>query len=53
MLSLRGLVLRRIVISQPQSQEKLAPNWKDPYEIEKVVRFGTYRLKKLGGTMLP
>ena len=41
------LVLRRAAVSQPQNQEKLAPNWKDPYEVKEVVRPRTYYLKEL------
>ena len=42
------LVLRRTAVSQPQNQEKFAPNWEDPYEVKEVVRPRTYYLKKLG-----
>ena len=47
------LVLRRATISQPQNQEKLAPNWEGPYEVKEVVWPGTYYLKELGGADLP
>ena len=46
------LVLRRAV-SQPQNQEKFAPNWEGPYEVRQVVRLGTYYLKELRGADLP
>ena len=46
------LVLRRAAVSQPQNQEKLASDWKDPYEVREVVRPGTYYLKELGGVDL-
>ena len=47
------LVLRRAAASQPQNQEKLAPNWEGSYEVKEVVRPGTYYLKELGGVELP
>ena len=47
------LVLRRATVSQPQNQEKLAPNWEGPYEVKEVVRPGTYYLKELEGAELP
>ena len=47
------LVLRRAAVSQPQNQEKLAPNWEGSYEVREVVRHGTYYLKDLGGADLP
>ena len=36
------LVLQRATISQPQNQEKLAPNWEGPYEVKEVVQPRTY-----------
>ena len=47
------LVLRRAAVTQPQNQGKLAPNWEGPYKVTEVIRPGTYRLKELGGIMLP
>ena len=52
-LSLGGLVLRRAIISQPQGQVKLAPNWEGQHKIEEIARPKTCHLKELGGTMLP
>ena len=46
------LVLRRATVSQPQNQEKLAPNWEGPYEVKEVVWTGTYYLKELRGADL-
>ena len=46
------LVLQRATVSQPQNQEKLAPNWEGPYEVREVVRPGIYYLKELGGADL-
>ena len=47
------LVLQRAAVSQPQNQEKLAPNWEGPYEVKEVVRPETYYLKEFGGAELP
>ena len=41
------LVLRRVAVSQPQNQEKLAPNWEGLYKVREVVRSGTYYPKEL------
>ncbi|XP_038986795.1 uncharacterized protein LOC120112114 [Phoenix dactylifera] len=47
------LVLRKAEASQPTEQGKMAPNWKGPYQIARVQRPGAYKLKSLGGTLIP
>ena len=38
---------------QPTEQEKLSPKLEGPYLVDKVIRLGIYRLKKLDRTPLP
>ena len=40
-----NLVLYQIEISQPAEHGKLAPRWEGPYQVEEIVRPGTYHLK--------
>ena len=46
------MVLRRAEMSRPTEQGKLSPNWEGPYQVEEVIRPGTYRLKTLEGKTL-
>ena len=46
------MVLRRAEVSRPMEQGKLSPNWEGPYQVEEVIRPGTYRLKTLEGKTL-
>ena len=48
------MVLRRVF---PATQEPgvgvLGPNWEGPYEIEDEIGSGTYKLKRMDGTIVP
>ncbi|XP_076904693.1 uncharacterized protein LOC143560236 [Bidens hawaiensis] len=46
-------VFRNVEASNAKLPGKLAPTWEGPYEIDEVLGKGTYKLKKLDGTLIP
>ena len=47
------LILRRAEVSKSNEQDKLAPNWKRPYQIIDVIGLGAYRIENLNGSCIP
>ena len=48
------LVLRRVfAATRDPNAGVLGPNWEGPYEVETVIRPGTYKLARLGGGLVP
>ncbi|RZR97182.1 hypothetical protein BHM03_00026305, partial [Ensete ventricosum] len=44
------LVLRKTEASDPtRSRGKLAPNWEGPYQVESIIREGTYAMIMMEG----
>ncbi|GAV80375.1 hypothetical protein CFOL_v3_23836, partial [Cephalotus follicularis] len=48
------LVLRNTAVADPtDTRGKLAPNWKGPYKVKRVLHLGTFKLETLGGREIP
>lgn len=47
------LVLRKNEVSRAVKEGKLAPNWKGPYRIIKVLGAGSYSLAEMNGQIIP
>ena len=48
------LVLRRVFLAtRDPGAGVLGPNWEGPYQVESVVRPGTYKLARLDGSLVP